>query len=160
MEDPELEVRREAGEPVLGQGPLAVIDNLTMLYTRLLLHEVSNAEAQRAVVQDRTFGVVLVELTGLPEVNRLRGYAAGDEEIKAAARTLQEIAARREATACRYGGGCLALVVPDIDEDSAELLAAETAAEIGQGSRAAAATWRPGETGDEVIARARAGLRN
>jgi hypothetical protein len=36
----------------------------------------------------------------------------------------------------------------------------ETAAEIGQGSRAAAATWRPGETGDEVIARARADLRN
>jgi HD-GYP domain-containing protein (c-di-GMP phosphodiesterase class II) len=94
VEDPELEVRREAGEPVLGQGPLAVIDNLTMLYTRRLLHEVSNAEAQRAMVQDRTFGVVLVELTGLSEVNRLRGYAAGDEEIRTAARTLQEIAAQ------------------------------------------------------------------
>jgi diguanylate cyclase (GGDEF)-like protein len=158
VEDPELEVLREAGEPVLGQGPLATIDNLTMLYTRRHLHEVANAEAQRAVVQDRTFGVVLVELKGVSEVNRLRGYAAGDEEIRAAARTLQEIAARRGATACRYGGSRLALVVPDIDEVSAELLAAETAAEIGRDSRAAAATWRPGETGDAVVSRARAGL--
>ena len=160
VEDPELEVRREAGEPVLGQGPLAAIDNLTMLYTRRHLHEVANAEAQRAVVQGRTFGVILVELTGVPEINRLKGYAAGDEEIRAAARILQEIAARREATACRYGGCCLALVVPGLDEDSAELLAAETSAEIGEGSRSAAATWRPGESGDEVIARARADLRN
>jgi diguanylate cyclase (GGDEF)-like protein len=160
VEDPELEVRREAGEPVLGQGPLATIDNLTMLYTRRHLHEVANAEAQRAVVQGRTFGVVLVELTGLSEVNRLKGYAVGDEEIRGAARTLQGIAARQEATACRYGGSRLALVVPDIDEDSAELLAAETAAEIGQGSRAAAAAWRSGDSGDEVIARARAGLRS
>jgi hypothetical protein len=48
--------------------------------------------------------------------------------------------------------------VPDIDEVSAELLAAETAAEIGRDSRAAAATWRPGETGDAVVSRARAGL--
>ena len=158
VEDPELEVRREAGEPVLGQGPLATIDNLTMLYTRRHLHEVANAEAQRAVVQGRTFGVVLVELTGISEVNRLKGYAAGDEEIRAAARTLQEIAARREATACRYGGSRLALLVPDIDEVSAELLAAETAEEIGRDSRAAAATWRPGETGDAVVSRARAGL--
>src|SRR5215210_5791033 len=85
VEDSELEVRREAGEPVLGQGPLAAIDNLTMLYTRRHLHEVANAEAQRAVVQGRTFGVVLVELTGLSEVNRLKGYAAGDEEIRGAA---------------------------------------------------------------------------
>ena len=46
--DPELEVRRAAGEPVLGQGPLASIDNLTTLYTRRHLHEVANAEAQRA----------------------------------------------------------------------------------------------------------------
>ena len=120
-----MQVRREAGEPVLGQGPLAAIDNLTMLYTRRHLHEVANAEAQRA-----------------------------------AARTLQEIAARREATACRYGGSCLALVVPDIDEDSAELLAAETAGEIGRGSRTAAAAWRPGETGDAVVACARADLRS
>ena len=156
--DPELEVRRGAGEPVLGQGPLAVIDNLTMLYTRRYLHEVANAEAQRAEMQDRPFGVVIVELAGLDEVNRLRGYAAGDEEIRAAAGVLQTRAARRRGTACRYGRNRLALLVPGGDEASTELLASETAEEIGNGSQAASSAWRPGDTGDAVVARARAGL--
>jgi diguanylate cyclase (GGDEF)-like protein len=158
VHDPELEVRRAAGEPVLGQGPLASIDNPTMLYTRRYLHKVANAEAQRAEVQGRPFGVMLVELAGVPEVNRLRGYAAGDEEIRTTARTLQTIAARRQATACRYSGCRLALVVPDSDEASTRLLATETAEEIGDHARTAFSAWRPGETGDAVVARARAGL--
>jgi HD-GYP domain-containing protein (c-di-GMP phosphodiesterase class II) len=66
--DPELEVRRD--EPVLGYGPLAIIDNLTLLYTRRYLHEAARAEAQRAEVQGSPFGVVLVELAGIAEVNR------------------------------------------------------------------------------------------
>ncbi len=158
LADAELEVHREAGEPVLGQGPLAVIDNLTMLYTRRHLHEVANAEAHRAAVQGRPFGVVMVDLVGIAEVNRLRGYAAGDDEIRNAARVLQAIAAPRDATACRYSGSRLALVVPGIDEKHAELLATETAEEIGDGSRAASSAWRAGDTGDSVVARARAGL--
>ena len=83
--DPELEVRREAGDPVPGQGPLASIDNLTMLYTRRHLREVANAEAHRAELQDRPFGVVLVELARVADINRLRGYAVGDEEIRTTA---------------------------------------------------------------------------
>jgi diguanylate cyclase (GGDEF)-like protein len=158
VDDPELEVRREAGEPVLGQGPLSAIDNLTMLNTRRHLHEVANAEAHRAEVQGRPFGVILIELSGVAEVNRLRGYAAGDEEIRATARTLQTIAARRQATACRYSGSRLALVVPDSDEESTELLATETAQEIGDNARATFPIWRPGDAGDAVVARTRAGL--
>jgi hypothetical protein len=92
--DPELEVHREAGEPVPGQGPLASIYNLTMLYTRRHLREVANAQAHRTELQDRPFGVVLVELAGVADINRLRGYAAGDEEIRTTARTLQTIAVR------------------------------------------------------------------
>ena len=156
--DPELEVHREAGEPVLGQGPLALIDNLTMLYTRRYLHEVANAEAQRAEVQGRPFGVVLVDLADIAEVNSLRGYAAGDDEIRATARVLQTIAAKRQAVACRYSGNRLALLVPDSDEASIELLAAETAIEVGDGSRTSSSAWRPGDSGDAVVTRARAGL--
>jgi diguanylate cyclase (GGDEF)-like protein len=127
--DPELEVRREAGDPVPGQGPLASIDNLTMLYTRRHLREVANAEAHRVELQDRPFGVVLVELARVADINRLRGYAVGDEEIRTTARTLQTIAVRRQSTACRYSGCRLALVVPDSDEASTGLPATETAEE-------------------------------
>ena len=160
LEDPELEVRRDRDEPILGQASLAVIDNLTMLYTRRYLHEVARAEAQRAAVQGRAFGLVLVELTRLAEVNESEGYAAGDAELRTAARAIQEVAARRNGTACRYGGNRLALVVPGADESSVEALAAEVAAGLRDGpeARTAVATWRAGDTGDAVIARARAGL--
>jgi len=60
--------------------------------------------------------------------------------------------------ACRYSGSRLALVVPDSDEASTRLLATETAEEIDDGSLVAFAAWRPGDSGDAVIARARADL--
>lgn len=108
-------------------------------------------------MQGRPFGVVIVELSGLDEVNRLRGYAAGDEKIREAAQVPQKIAARRRATACRYGGNRLALLVPG-DETSTDLLASEIANEVGDSSRTAFSAWRPGDDGNAVLARARAGL--
>jgi diguanylate cyclase (GGDEF)-like protein len=159
--DPELEVRRDGDEPVLGHGPLAVIDNLTLLYTRRYLHETADAEAQRARVQGRPFGVVLVELTRIPEVNASKGYAAGDEEIRAAAVVVQRVAAAYGGTACRYGGNRLAVIIPASDEPSAERLATEVAAELGDGgfaAQTASASWRPEDTGTAVIARARVSL--
>lgn len=158
--DPEIEVRREAGEPVLGQGPLDIIDNLTLLYTRRHLHEVARSEAQRSEVQGQPFGVILIELAGVIEINKTRGYVAGDGEIRTAARGVWETAARLGGTAYRYGGNRLALIVPGIDEPSAKLLAAEVSTDLqdSTGARLAAATWRPGDSGDAVIERARTDL--
>jgi len=158
--DPEIEVRRLSGEPVLGQGPLDIIDNLTLLYTRRHLHEVARSEAQRSEVQGRPFGVILIELAGIIEINKIRGYAAGDGEIRTAARAVWEIAARLGGTAYRYGGNRLALVVSGIDEPSAKLLATEIFTDLHDSTdaRVAAATWRPGDSGDAVIDRARIDL--
>jgi hypothetical protein len=44
--DAELEIRRGNGEPMLGYGSVALIDHLTLLYSRRHLHEVAHAEAQ------------------------------------------------------------------------------------------------------------------
>lgn len=158
--DPELEVLRDSDGMVLGQGPLSTIDNLTLLYTRRHLHEVARAEAQRSEIQGISFGVILVELTGIDEVNKRMGYFAGDEEIRGAARTLQEFAADVDGTACRYGGNRLALIVPGIEQPAADLLSAEILAELRDviSARVAAAAYHPGNTGDAVIVRARTGL--
>jgi hypothetical protein len=148
--DPELEVHRGAGGPVLGQGPLSVIDNLTMLYTRRYLHEVANAEAQRVEVQSTPFGVVLVDLAGIAEVNRLRGYAAGDDEIRA----------RRGAPDdCRPAAGHrvpLQRKPPPAPHSRQRRGGHRTSR--GRGRRRLAVAWRPGDSGDAVVARARAGL--
>jgi GGDEF domain-containing protein len=160
LDDPELEVRRRGGEPILGHGALAVIDNLTLLYSRRHLQEAAHAEAERAGVQQRPFALVLVELAELAALNAREGYAAGDAAIQAVAERLQHVAVRRGATACRYSGGRLALLAPATDEAAGEDLLGELEAELGEGPsvRTSLAVWQPGESGADTVIRARRGL--
>lgn len=154
--DPEIEVRRNEGELVLGYGPLSVTDNLTLLYTHRYFHEVAEAEAQRATVQDGTFAVILAELTGISALNQLKGYAAGDEEIKRVARVVQRAAVRHGGTVCRHGGRRIGLVAPGADEAYAGQVAAEIVEELADGPEIGIglAQRNDGETGDDVIQRA------
>lgn len=158
--DPELEVLLQGREPVLGQGSLTIIDNLSLLYTRRHLHESARAAAQQSAVQGQSFSVLLTELTGIGKINRLHGYATGDEEIRTAARTVEQAAARLGGTAYRYGGNRLAVLMPGLDETSANLLADEISRDLPEPAkpRVAAATWNPGDTGEDVINRARSSL--
>jgi diguanylate cyclase (GGDEF)-like protein len=160
LDDPELQRQREGEEPVLGYGPLALTDNLTMLYTRRYLHETAQAEAQQAELRGRPFGVVIVELTEIARLNTLRGYGAGDEAIRAAARAVQRVAVQAGGTACRHGGRRLALVAPDADDRAVRRLGDEIAANLSEGPhvRIGTAAWRPGDDGDSVIVRAKASL--
>ena len=59
-----------------------------------------------------------------------------------------------------HSGDRLALIVPDTDEPAAERLAAEVAGELHDRFRAqtASSSWRPGDTGDAVVYRARDAL--
>jgi HD-GYP domain-containing protein (c-di-GMP phosphodiesterase class II)/GGDEF domain-containing protein len=160
LRDPELEARRSGDEPILGYGPVALVDNLTLLYARRYFHEFAHAEAQRAATRGRPFGVVLVELRALAELNWKEGYASGDEAIRTVARVIQRAAAHRSGTACRYSGRRLGLIFPDTDERSAELFADEILVDLagGPSARVATAAWRPGDDGEAVVARARARL--
>jgi diguanylate cyclase (GGDEF)-like protein len=155
--DAELEIRRGNGEPMLGYGSVALIDHLTLLYSRRHLHEVAHAEAQRAALQDRPFAVVLVKLSDLAEINASEGYAAGDGRIRAAARVLQKEAGALGGTACRYSGGRLAAILPDLREAEVRSVTAEFSGALGDvaKTRVAAAVWRPGDSGDAVVERAR-----
>ncbi len=160
LDDPVLQDQRDGNEPILGYGPLALTDNLTLLYTRRYLHEIAEAEAQRSEVRGRPFGVVLVELAEITKLNRRESYAAGDAAIRTAARAVQRAAARVGGTACRYDGRRLGLLAPDTDEPEAENLAAAIAEDLRDGPvvRAGFASWRPGDDGESVLVRARARL--
>jgi diguanylate cyclase (GGDEF)-like protein len=161
MDEPEVAVRRHGDEPVLGYGPVAATDNLTLLYSHRHLHETAAAQAERAAVQELPFGLVMLGLTGLDEVNRRDGYAAGDEELKAAARVVSRAADECGGTACRHGGARFGLVVPNVGLTEAEQLASRLAAELSEEARparAVAAAWQPGESGDDVVRRARQAL--
>lgn len=160
LEDPEHQLLRQGDEPVLGYGSLALMDNLTLLYTRRYLHETAQAEARRAEQRGRPFAVILVELVEVAQLNSREGYAAGDETIRDVARGVQRIAARIGGTACRYSGRRLGLVVPETEEERARSIAAQAGQDLAGGPpvRVAVSTWRPGDDGDSVVVRARAGL--
>lgn len=160
LEDPELGLRRGGPEPVLGVGEFGTTDSLTLLYSRRHLHEEAQAQAERAALQGATFAVVVVELTEIDAINRAQGWAAGDDAIRTAARAVQRTAARHGGTAHRYGGARLAAIVPGVDEPGAGRVASELAAELYDepSVRCGIAAWRPSDTGNEVIDRARADL--
>ena len=160
LADPELTSRLGEEEPLLGYDSIAVTDNLTLLYCRRYLHEVAAAEAERAKVQDDAFAVILVELDGLGEVNSRESYAAGDAVIKAAAKTLQAVAVRCGGSATRYSGSRLALLAPGLSEAGAREVAQELVSSMPEpaNARTGVAAWQNGDSGDEVITRARAAL--
>jgi diguanylate cyclase (GGDEF)-like protein len=156
LRDPQIEEHRTGDEPLLGYGPLAVTDNLTLLYTHRYFHEI----ADRAAAGDEPFAIVLAELTDVTQLNHIEGYAAGDEAIRAAGRAVQRIAVRCGGTACRYSGRRFGLIVPGADEAEAERICVELATELADGPRAAvgAAASHDGDRAYDVVARARLAL--
>ncbi|MDQ3720852.1 MAG: diguanylate cyclase [Actinomycetota bacterium] len=79
-------------------------------------------------MQGLPFGLVMVGLADLETVNRRDGYAAGDEALRTAARTLARAADRCGGTSCRHGGSRLALVVSGTALPEVEQLAGAPAA--------------------------------
>ena len=157
MEDPAVDQHREGDEPVLGFGAHAIVDNLTLLYSHRYFHEAAQGAAARAEAEAEPFAIVLAELTELPHINRLNGYTAGDEAIRAAGKAVQQAAVICGGTACRYSGRRLALIAPGTDEDQANKLASVIAGDLAAGPRVAvgAAVWSPGDSALDVVGRAR-----
>ena len=86
---------------------------------------------------------------------------AGDSALQDAAHAVQRAASRCGGTGCRYSGRRLALVVPDTGIEAAEALARELELDLESRSTAAVtgvAAWQDGESGPEVITRARLAL--
>jgi diguanylate cyclase (GGDEF)-like protein len=160
LADPHVAARRAGTETVIGQGPLALTDNLTLLYTHRYFHEVVEEQAAGANDGGGEFGVLVVELTELPQMNRVEGYAAGDSAILTVARAVQREAIRCGGTACRYSGRRVALVCPGADASKIDHIASELSAALAGGPRVAvgSAAWQEGDEAEDVVARARLAL--
>lgn len=154
--DPELEVHMGEGEFVLGAPSFTMTDSLTLLYSHRHLHETARAEAQRAAMQQRPFAVVAVQLDELGEINRSRGFGAGDAVLQSVGAVLQNCASRHDGLAFRASGRRLALLFSGMDDDAVQRIASglqEQLAEVHPVSVAATA-WRPGEDSEQVLERA------
>ena len=156
LADAELVARRERGEGVIGASTAALTDSLTLLYSHRYFHEAASAQASRAEQQGIGFGVVVVRAVGLGAVNAARGYGKGDEVLRECARAFSQVAVRHGAVACRVGGSRLGLLAEGLDEEATTRLAAELRAALTPvlAVQVGAAAWRPGLTGEAVIAAA------
>lgn len=129
--------------------------------TQLPGHRTFRESVQRAVDNDGTgVTVAMVEIEGLAELNAGEGYSAGDRAILKSARSVELAARRVGGRAYRDSGRRLGILVVGRPESPQLDLAQELHIEfsLGPSIRVGVATSRSGESGDDVVDRARRAL--
>jgi HD-GYP domain-containing protein (c-di-GMP phosphodiesterase class II) len=132
-------------------------DPLTLLPGHRAFREAAHAAALAAQADAAALTVAMVQIEGLEDVNRREGYLAGDHAITRAARAAQLAAARFGGAAYRDSGRRLGILVAGTPSAAQPDLATELHVEfaIGPHVRIGVVTLAPGETGEDLIGRAR-----
>ncbi len=100
---------------------LVVTDPLTGLPNYRRLVEVLGSEIARANRSDRPFAVVFFDMDGLKRINDELGHLIGSRALCRFAETLRATC-RTTDMAARYGGDEFVAVLPDTDQDGAQLV--------------------------------------
>jgi diguanylate cyclase (GGDEF)-like protein len=103
---------------------------LTGLANRRLLDKRLREELARVDRYNNPLSLILLDLDGLKSVNDRRGHEAGDNAIRAVARTLQK-SCRSTDLAARLGGDEFAILAPNITEVAALALAERVRKNLG-----------------------------
>src|SRR5919112_2537842 len=144
---------------------MSMTDALTGLLNRYGLQRALQRELSDARRYARALSCLLLDIDFFKSVNDTHGHAAGDAALMQAARVLTE-SVRGSDVVCRYGGEEFLVLAPETDARGAHSLAekirlAVSSRLFGDGGRAFALTLsagvaelRPGESGNDMIARA------
>jgi HD-GYP domain-containing protein (c-di-GMP phosphodiesterase class II)/GGDEF domain-containing protein len=152
---------RQGDDTELGPLTPSTTDGLTLLGDhRALQRDVLDAAG--SATRERSFAVVMLELPDLPRINDEVSYLAGDRLIQIAARQAGSAAGRLGATAYRASGRRLALLVPLRPGDDLGDVLQDIRTEFLAGPvvQAVASAWKPGDRGENVLARARSALKH
>ena len=109
---------------------ISVTDPLTGLANRRLLDKRLREELARVDRYNHPLTLMLLDLDGLKTVNDRKGHEAGDNAIRAVARTLQKTC-RSTDLAARFGGDEFAILAPNITELEARTLAERIRRSLG-----------------------------
>lgn len=144
---------------------MSMTDALTGLLNRHGLQRALQRELAEARRYARPLSCLLLDVDFFKAVNDTHGHAAGDAALMQAARVLTE-SVRGSDVVCRYGGEEFLVLAPETDARGALSLADKVRLSVsarlfGDGERvfpltlsAGVAELRPGESGNDMIARA------
>ncbi len=102
---------------------LVTLDELTGLANYRYFQEALRKEFGRARRQQRGLSLILVDVDFFKGFNDTYGHAAGDDCLRAIARTLRQAARRGGEIVARYGGEEFAVLLPEVSEAQAIELA-------------------------------------
>jgi diguanylate cyclase (GGDEF)-like protein len=110
---------------------LAIVDELTGLYNRRHFFEQSQFEFHRAQRYQRPLSVLMLDVAGLKQTNSRYGHTAGDEVLRAVARTCKR-SLRESQFVGRYGGDEFVVLLPECDPVAAHKVADRLQAHVSK----------------------------
>lgn len=110
---------------------LAIVDELTGLYNRRAFFEQSQFEFHRAQRYQRPLSVLVLDVAGLKQTNSRYGHTAGDEVLRAVARTCKR-SLRESQFVGRYGGDEFVVLLPECSPAAAQKVADRLRAHVSR----------------------------
>ncbi|MFZ5439148.1 MAG: diguanylate cyclase [Myxococcota bacterium] len=101
---------------------MTTVDGLTQVFNRRYFEEAIDRELSRSRRYGRPLSLVLIDIDHFKKINDTYGHLAGDAVLKEVASTVRS-RTRREDVLARYGGEEFALLLPEVDQKGAALLA-------------------------------------
>lgn len=112
----------ELRESVNSTMAMAVVDELTGLYNRRYFDRHVSIMLEKAFMQERKLGVMMLDIDHFKKINDSYGHDAGDTILREFASRIQRNV-RGVDLACRYGGEEFVVLMPDCDDQQAHAIA-------------------------------------
>jgi len=94
---------------------LSTTDGLTGLRNRRYFDEIITREFQRAIREQETLSILMLDIDLFKKVNDVHGHQAGDEVLIGVSQVLAKILNRKTDLVARYGGEEFAIILPNTD---------------------------------------------
>ncbi len=109
---------------------LSYLDELTGLPNRRFWDDVYGREWRRAVRDQKTMAVIMVDIDYFKEINDTKGHQGGDDCLTAVAKAISKALHRPGDLAARYGGDEFIILLPEADLHGARSIAEAVQANI------------------------------
>jgi len=109
---------------------LAVRDGLTGLFNRRYFNELINLEVNRTKRSPTALSLLMLDIDNFKNYNDTEGHQAGDALLQGVAKIFKN-SVRAVDMVCRYGGEEFAIILPQTDKKSSQIIAERIRVQVG-----------------------------